>query len=136
MRTDQVIQSGDFAFKDSKGSGYGVGRVWCRVGANKYVLGQVRGQFTFAPSFAAMLALAPLTIWLMTNLHDGFVLLATWDRSQCSRPIHCKSGLPLPMATTKLELQAMPSEDWAPVGINVPGFSLSGFGDPLGQSRL
>ena len=29
-RSDQVMQSEDFAFKD-----YGVGRVWCRVGANK-----------------------------------------------------------------------------------------------------
>ena len=89
------MQSEDFAFKD-----YGVGRCGAGWAQTKSVLA----------SFAAMLALAPLTIWLMTNLHDGLALLATWDR--CSAvPIHYESGLPLLMATTKLELQVMLSED-------------------------
>jgi len=55
---DQVIQSWDFAFKDSKGSDYVVGQVWGRVGANKYLLDQVRSKLSFTASLAAMRSLS------------------------------------------------------------------------------
>lgn len=53
-RFDQILQSWDFAFKDSKDSDYVVGQVWGRVGSNKYLLDQVRGKFSFTASLAAM----------------------------------------------------------------------------------
>src|SRR5262249_51655398 len=40
---DEVIQSWDCAFKDSKTSDYVVGQVWGRKGADKYLLDQERG---------------------------------------------------------------------------------------------
>jgi hypothetical protein len=55
---DQVLQSWDFTFKDSKGSDFVVGQVWGRVGANKYLLDQVRGKFSFTASLAAMRTLS------------------------------------------------------------------------------
>jgi predicted phage terminase large subunit-like protein len=57
-RLDQMIQSWDFTFKDSKGSDYVVGQVWGRVGANKYLLDQVRGKLSFTGSIAAMRSLS------------------------------------------------------------------------------
>jgi predicted phage terminase large subunit-like protein len=51
---DQVIQSWDFTFKDSKGSDFVVGQVWGAVGSNRYLLDQIRGRFTFSQSLAAM----------------------------------------------------------------------------------
>ncbi|MGC2107199.1 MAG: phage terminase large subunit [Candidatus Acidiferrum sp.] len=53
-RFDQVIQSWDFTFKDSKGSDFVVGQVWGKVGANRYLLDQVRGRFTFSQSLGWM----------------------------------------------------------------------------------
>lgn len=55
---DQVLQSWDFTFKDSKGSDFVVGQVWGRVGANKYLLDQMRGKFSFTASLAAMRTLS------------------------------------------------------------------------------
>jgi predicted phage terminase large subunit-like protein len=57
-RFDQVIQSWDFAFKDSKDSDFVLGQVWGRVGANKYLLDQMRGKFSFTASLAAMRAMS------------------------------------------------------------------------------
>lgn len=56
-RFDEMVQSWDFTFKDSKGSDFVVGQVWGRIGANKYLLDQVRGRFSFTASIAAMRAL-------------------------------------------------------------------------------
>lgn len=44
---DEVIQSWDMAFKDSKSSDYVVGQVWARKGADKYLLDQVRDRIDF-----------------------------------------------------------------------------------------
>jgi predicted phage terminase large subunit-like protein len=41
---DEVIQSWDCAFKDTKTCDYVVGQVWGRKGADKYLLDQERGQ--------------------------------------------------------------------------------------------
>jgi predicted phage terminase large subunit-like protein len=51
---DQMIQSWDFTFKDSKGSDFVVGQVWGRVGSNKYLLDQIRAKLSFSGSLAAM----------------------------------------------------------------------------------
>lgn len=56
-RFDQVIQSWDMSFKDSKDSDYVVGQVWGRIGANKYLLDQVRDRLSFTKTVGAMRSL-------------------------------------------------------------------------------
>lgn len=51
---DEVIQSWDFAFDDKSGSSYVVGQVWGRVGADKYLLDQVRDRMNFPQSIQAL----------------------------------------------------------------------------------
>lgn len=41
------IESWDMAFKDTKASDYVVGQRWARLGANRYLLAQTRGKWTF-----------------------------------------------------------------------------------------
>lgn len=53
-RFDEVIQSWDCAFKDNKDSDYVVGQVWGRIGANKYLIDQVRGQMDFPTTIQAI----------------------------------------------------------------------------------
>jgi predicted phage terminase large subunit-like protein len=51
---DEIIQSWDMAFKDSKGSDYVVGQVWGRKGANKYLLDQTRDRLDFPATLKAL----------------------------------------------------------------------------------
>ena len=51
---DQVIQSWDCTFKDKKESDYVVGQVWGKIGADRYLLDQVRGQMSFTETLAAI----------------------------------------------------------------------------------
>lgn len=53
----QVIQSWDCTFKDKKESDYVVGQVWGKVGADRYLLDQVRGQMSFTETLTAIKAL-------------------------------------------------------------------------------
>ena len=46
----ELIQSWDFAFKDTKGSDFVVGQVWLRRGAKVYLLDQVRRRASFSES--------------------------------------------------------------------------------------
>jgi predicted phage terminase large subunit-like protein len=50
---DELIQSWDMAFKDTKGSDYVVGQVWGRRGAQAWLLDQVRDRMTFTETLAA-----------------------------------------------------------------------------------
>ena len=43
----EYIMSWDMAFKDTKSSDYVVGQLWCRTGANVYLIDQVRGRWSF-----------------------------------------------------------------------------------------
>jgi predicted phage terminase large subunit-like protein len=62
---DEVIQSWDCTFKDTKGSDYVVGQVWGRVGASKFLLDQVRGRMEFT---ACLVAVRNLTArWPMAH---------------------------------------------------------------------
>lgn len=54
---DEVIQSWDMAFKDTKGSDYVVGQVWGRRGAEAYLLDQVRDRMDFPATCRAVEAL-------------------------------------------------------------------------------
>lgn len=50
----EVIQSWDFAFKKNETSDFVVGQVWGRIGADKYLLDQVRGRMGFTESLTAI----------------------------------------------------------------------------------
>lgn len=55
---DIVIQSWDCSFKDTAGTDYVVGQVWGRVGADKYLLDQVRARMDFPTTITAVLSLS------------------------------------------------------------------------------
>jgi predicted phage terminase large subunit-like protein len=55
---EQMIQSWDLTFKDSKNADFVVGQVWGRIGANKYLVDQVRRRMTFTETVSAMRALS------------------------------------------------------------------------------
>jgi len=51
---DEVIQSWDFAFDGKEKSSYVVGQVWGRIGADKYLIDQVRDRMNFTESIRAL----------------------------------------------------------------------------------
>jgi len=51
---EEVIQSWDFAFDKSDSSSYVVGQVWGKVGADKYLIDQVRDRMNFTESLRAV----------------------------------------------------------------------------------
>ena len=55
---DQVIQSWDCTFKDSKNSDYVVGQVWGKVGADYYLIDQVRGRMDINATLSAVRSLS------------------------------------------------------------------------------
>lgn len=55
---DEMIQSWDCAFKDTKSSDYVVGQVWGRIGSARYLLDQVRGRMDFPATIMAVLSLS------------------------------------------------------------------------------
>ena len=57
VECDEMIQSWDMTFKDTKGSDYVVGQVWARRGANMYLLDQVRARLTFTETVAALVSM-------------------------------------------------------------------------------
>jgi len=57
-RFDEVIQSWDMTFKDTKDSDYVVGQVWGRKGADKYLLDQVRDRMDFPTTIQAVRSLS------------------------------------------------------------------------------
>lgn len=54
LGADEVVQSWDFTFKDTKGSDYVVGQVWARYGLNAYLLHQERGRMSFTATLEAV----------------------------------------------------------------------------------
>jgi predicted phage terminase large subunit-like protein len=53
---DEMVLSWDMAFKDTKGSDYVVGQVWCRRGADVYLLDQVHKRLSFTDTMTAFQA--------------------------------------------------------------------------------
>nr|PZN07740.1 MAG: hypothetical protein DIU64_11800 [Caldicoprobacter oshimai] len=53
-RFDEVIQSWDMSFKETASGSYVVGQVWGRIGANKYLLDQVRDRMDFPTTLQAV----------------------------------------------------------------------------------
>lgn len=54
---DKVLASWDCTFKDTDGTDFVVGQVWGKVGANSYLLGQVRKRMSFTKTVAAVIKL-------------------------------------------------------------------------------
>jgi predicted phage terminase large subunit-like protein len=54
MEFDELIQSWDCSFKDSDGSDYVVGQVWGRIGADKYLVDQVRDRMDINDTMKAI----------------------------------------------------------------------------------
>jgi predicted phage terminase large subunit-like protein len=54
---DEMIQSWDMAFKDTKGSDFVVGQVWARRGAEVFLLDQVHKRLSFTQTLSAFEAL-------------------------------------------------------------------------------
>ena len=52
LQFDEIVQSWDLTFGNSKGSDFVVGQIWGRLGANKYLLDQVRGRWDFPETMA------------------------------------------------------------------------------------
>jgi len=57
VEADEVIQSWDCSFKDTKGSDFVVGTVWARRGANVYLLDKIHKRLTFTETLTAFAAL-------------------------------------------------------------------------------
>jgi len=57
-RCEEVIQSWDCAFKDSSSSDYVVGQVWGRLGADKYLLDQIRARLDLPATIQAIKTLS------------------------------------------------------------------------------
>lgn len=57
-KLDEIIQSWDCAFKETDDSDYVVGQVWGRVGANKYLLDQVRARMDLPGTIQAVRSLS------------------------------------------------------------------------------
>lgn len=55
---DEIIQSWDCTFKDTDMSDYVVGQVWGRIGADKYLIDQVRGRMDFTETVKAIRAMS------------------------------------------------------------------------------
>lgn len=51
---DEIVQSWDFAFDGKDDSSFVVGQVWGRIGADKYLLDQVRDRMNFTQSIRAL----------------------------------------------------------------------------------
>ncbi len=51
---EQIVQSWDCTFKDKKESDYVVGQVWGKIGADRYLIDQVRGKMSFTETMQAM----------------------------------------------------------------------------------
>jgi len=55
---DEMVMSFDCSFKDTKGSDYVAGQVWCRRGASVYLLDQVHKRLGFTDTLTAFTAMA------------------------------------------------------------------------------
>lgn len=56
-RDFELVQSWDLAFKDTKSSDYVVGQVWLRIGADVYLVDQVRARLSFTATLDAIRAM-------------------------------------------------------------------------------
>ncbi|MBS1983803.1 MAG: phage terminase large subunit [Bdellovibrionales bacterium] len=58
QRFDQIIQSWDLSFKDTKTADFVVGQVWGKIGADKYLIDQIRERMDFPTTVRAIKSLS------------------------------------------------------------------------------
>lgn len=88
-RFDEIIQSWDMTFKDTKSADFVVGQVWGRKGADKYLLDQVRDRMDF-----------PATIQAVRTLS------AKWPQAR-AKLVEDKANGPAVIATLKREISGL-----------------------------
>lgn len=88
-RFDEIIQSWDMTFKDTKTADFVVGQVWGRKGADKYLLDQVRDRMDF-----------PATIQAVRTLS------AKWPQARV-KLVEDKANGPAVIATLKKEISGL-----------------------------
>ena len=88
-RLDEIIQSWDMTFKDTKTADFVVGQVWGRKGADKYLLDQVRDRMDF-----------PATIQAVRTLS------AKWPQAKV-KLVEDKANGPAVIATLKKEISGL-----------------------------
>lgn len=88
-RFDEIIQSWDMAFKDTKTADFVVGQVWGRKGADKYLLDQVRDRMDF-----------PATVQAVRSLS------AKWPQAR-NKLVEDKANGPAVIATLKNEIPGL-----------------------------
>jgi len=88
-RFDEVIQSWDCTFKDAQSSDYVVGQVWGRLGADKYLLDQVRDRMDFP-----------------TTLQAIRTMTAKWPQAR-AKLVEDKANGPAVIATLKREISGL-----------------------------
>ena len=88
-RFDEIIQSWDMTFKDTKTADFVVGQVWGRKGADKYLLDQVRDRMDF-----------PATIQAVRTLS------AKWPQAR-AKLVEDKANGPAVIATLKREISGL-----------------------------
>ena len=88
-RFDEIIQSWDMTFKDTKTADFVVGQVWGRKGADKYLLDQVRDRMDF-----------PATVQAVRNLS------AKWPQAKV-KLVEDKANGPAVIATLKKEISGL-----------------------------
>jgi predicted phage terminase large subunit-like protein len=86
---DEIIQSWDMTFKDTKTADFVVGQVWGRKGADKYLLDQVRDRMDF-----------PATIQAVRTLS------AKWPQARV-KLVEDKANGPAVIATLKKEISGL-----------------------------
>lgn len=78
---DEMLQSWDFTFKDTKTADFVVGQVWARRGANVYLVDQVRRRMSFTESVEAMRAMSvrwpQATAKLVEDKANGPAIIST-----------------------------------------------------------
>jgi predicted phage terminase large subunit-like protein len=81
---DIIIQSWDCAFKDTSSSDYVVGQIWGKIGADKYLLDQVRARMDFPTTLAAIRNLSAKWQMALAKLVEdkanGTAVIATLKR--------------------------------------------------------
>lgn len=86
---DEVIQSWDMSFKETSSGSYVVGQVWGRIGADKYLLDQIRDRMDF-----------PTTIQAVKTL------TAKWPQAK-AKLVEDKANGPAVIATLKKEIPGL-----------------------------
>lgn len=86
---NEIIQSWDMAFKDTKTADFVVGQVWGRKAADKYLLDQVRGRMDF-----------PATVQAVRSLS------AKWPQAR-AKLVEDKANGPAVIATLKREISGL-----------------------------